>query len=161
MGFFPLRALMARVMCPTSVASHKISKPFFFTWHAHGAISLETGHVWGGGPCCALTCSNKCPTSPSSVKYTPRANTDGIPFVGRCRRLKTCCSSASRWRQPAKSERKKKKREVLTILFKDKRVPSLFNRVENVKLYSFWSFNENATTTRKLFHIRTKPNLRG
>jgi len=57
MGLLGLRTVMACVICVTSVASHNISKPFFFTWHWHGLMSFAVGHVWGGFDCPLIICA--------------------------------------------------------------------------------------------------------
>lgn len=63
-GLRGFRAVMARVIWKTSVASHKISKPFFFTWHKHGLISVACGHVCCDGLGWALMSSNDVITMP-------------------------------------------------------------------------------------------------
>ena len=45
--FLPMRALIACVLCCTSVASHIMLSPFFLNWQLHELISATGRHVCG------------------------------------------------------------------------------------------------------------------
>uniref|UniRef100_A0A2M4D7Z6 Putative secreted protein n=1 Tax=Anopheles darlingi TaxID=43151 RepID=A0A2M4D7Z6_ANODA len=78
-GLLPFSALIAFVMCCASVASHRMSSPFFFTWQTHGLMSLPGGHVCGELDCAVTSAtSSTASASPRSFIHVQGAFRDGI-----------------------------------------------------------------------------------